>query len=53
VNEPLTERWQVLCGLALKERNPQKFFALIDEIKRLLKEMERLLDIARHIPQNY
>jgi hypothetical protein len=32
------ERWQVLCELAAKEEDPDKLFALTQEINRLLDE---------------
>ena len=44
------ERWQVLCELAAKEEDPDKLFALTQEINRLLEEKEVRLKMARNQP---
>jgi hypothetical protein len=35
------ERWQALCELAAKEKDPKKLIELVDEINRLL-EVKRI-----------
>jgi len=44
------ERWQELCELAAKEQDPDKLFALTQEINRLLEEREARLKEARKQP---
>ena len=38
--EDRKERWQELCALASREVDPDKLFALTQEINRLLEEKE-------------
>lgn len=44
------ERWQILCELAAKEQDPDKLFAMTQEINRLLEEKEAGLKEARKQP---
>ena len=37
------ERWMELCELITKEQDPKRFFALIEELNRLLDEKEQRL----------
>lgn len=48
-NEKQQEEWLRLCALAAKEQDPEKLYALVQQINRLLEEREMKLKKPRDV----